>query len=103
NFARPNDYWFHTRTASGSHCVLRMSGGKSPTKEIIEKAAQIAAYFSKARNSDYVPVSYTQRKFVRKAKRGETGSAVLIREDVIFVEPKKPEAIEFEQNFKNET
>ncbi|MFN3782225.1 MAG: NFACT family protein, partial [Candidatus Kapaibacteriota bacterium] len=26
NFARPNDYWFHTRTASGSHCVLRMSG-----------------------------------------------------------------------------
>ncbi len=103
NFARPNDYWFHTRTTSGSHCVLRISGGKTPTKEIIEKAAQIAAYFSKARNSDYVPVSYTQRKFVRKAKKGEPGSAVLIKEEVIFVEPKKPEVIKLKQNLKNET
>lgn len=91
SFARPNDYWFHTRNTSGSHCVLRISSGKVPTKEAIKRAAQIAAYFSKARNSDYVPVSYTQRKFIRKPKRGETGSVVLLREEVIFVTPKNPE------------
>lgn len=92
-FARPNDYWFHARGVAGSHCVLKYSKGKVPPKDIIEKCAQIAAYFSKARNSDYVPVSYTQRKYIRKPKKTETGTVVLMKEDVIFVEPKPPEEL----------
>ncbi|MCX7908668.1 MAG: NFACT RNA binding domain-containing protein [Ignavibacteria bacterium] len=92
-FASPNDYWFHTRTVEGSHCVLKYSKGKEPPKHIIEKCAQIAAYFSKARNSDYVPVIYTQRKYIRKPKKAETGTVVVMREEVIFVEPKAPETL----------
>jgi predicted ribosome quality control (RQC) complex YloA/Tae2 family protein len=89
-FARPNDYWFHARGVGGSHCVLKYSKGKEPPQKIIERAAQVAAYFSKAKNSDYVPVSYTQRKYVKKPKRAEKGTVVLMREEVIFVKPEPP-------------
>ncbi|ROL56018.1 DUF814 domain-containing protein [Bacteroidetes/Chlorobi group bacterium Naka2016] len=92
-FAKPNDYWFHARDVGGSHCVLKYSKGKEPTKEIIKKAAEIAAYYSKARNSDYVPVSYTQRKYIRKPKKAEKGTVVMMREEVVFVTPKKPEGL----------
>ncbi len=90
-FAKPNDFWFHARNVGGSHCVLKYSKGKEPPMEIIEKSAQIAAYFSKARNSDFVPVSYTQRKNIRKPRRGEKGTVILMRESVVFVQPKKPD------------
>lgn len=90
-FANPNDFWFHAREVGGSHCVLKYSKGKEPPREIIEKAAEIAAYFSKARNSEFAPVSFTQRKYIRKPKRIEKGTVTLMREEVIFVKPKKPE------------
>jgi len=90
-FAKTNDYWFHSRGVGGSHCVLKLSKGKMPSKELIERAAQIAAYFSKARNSKFVPVSYTQRKYVRKPKGAPAGTVLLEREEVIFVTPKIPD------------
>ncbi len=92
-FARPNDYWFHARSVGGSHCVLKYSKGKIPPKEVIQKCAEIAAYFSKARNSNYVPVSLTQRKYIKKFKKNIIGAVVLMKEEVIFVEPKKPNKI----------
>lgn len=90
SFARPNDYWLHTRGVSGSHCVLRCPNKESPPKEIFQRAAQITAYYSKAKNSKYVPVAYTQRKYIKKPKGAEPGTVVLMREEVLFVEPKLP-------------
>ncbi|MCX7879039.1 MAG: NFACT RNA binding domain-containing protein [Ignavibacteria bacterium] len=86
-FANPNDFWFHAKNSAGSHCVLKYPKGKVPPKEIFEKAAKIAAYFSKAKNSKYVPVSVTQKKYIRKAKGTTPGTVLLMREEVIFVEP----------------
>jgi len=59
-------------------------------KEDIEKAAAVAAYFSKAKNQKNVPVSYTQRKYLKKSKKGKLGTVVLMRESVIFVDPGLP-------------
>ena len=85
---KPNDYWFHLRGGSGSHCILKFTGkGKIP-KEIIEKAASIAAYYSSQRNGGYVPVCYTQKKFIRKPKGANPGAVVLSKEEVILVNPK---------------
>ncbi len=89
-FAKPNDYWFHARSVGGSHCVLRVNRGQVPPKYIIEKAGQIAGYFSKARNSKYIPVAYTQRKYIHKPKRASAGTVTMNREEVIMVEPKIP-------------
>ncbi len=90
-FAKPNDFWFHARGVGGSHCVLKYLKGKNPSKELIEKCGQIAAYYSKARNSKFVPVSYTQKKYVRKTKGAAPGTVLLEREQVVFVTPKIPE------------
>jgi len=90
-FAKPHDYWFHARGVGGSHCILKLPKGKSPSKELLERAAQIAAYFSKAKNSKYVPVSYTQKKYIRKPKGAPSGTVLLEREEVIFVNPKIPQ------------
>lgn len=90
-YASPNDLWFHVRGASGSHTVLKVSNKKEVTgKEIINKAASIAAYYSKARNASSVPVAYCQKKYVKKKKGFKEGSVVMEREKVIFVKPGLP-------------
>lgn len=92
-FAKPNDYWFHLRGGSGSHCVLKYSGEGKPPKEIIEKCASLAAYYSSQRNAGYVPVIYTQRKYVRKPKGSNPGSVLVTKEEVVLVEPKNTDEI----------
>ncbi len=90
--ARPNDYFFHVRGVEGAHTILRpsMQKGQRPRRDDIETAASIAAYFSKARTQHRVPVSYTQRKYLKKAKRGKPGTVILMREEVVFVDPALP-------------
>ena len=68
-----------------------MPKGQKPQRQDIETAASIAAYFSKAKGQKNVPVSYTQRKYLKKDKKGRLGSVILMREDVIFVDPRLPE------------
>ncbi len=91
-FARPDDYFFHIRDYEGAHTILRpvMQKGQNIKKDDIEKAAAIAAYFSKARTQKNVPVSYTQRKYLKKSKKGKLGTVILMRESVIFVDPGLP-------------
>ncbi len=90
-FAKPNDLWFHARGVSGSHAVLRQNGKEKPTKNIIEKAAAIAAYYSSARNASYTPVAYTEKKYIRKPKGAHPGAVVMEREKVVMVSPRLPE------------
>jgi predicted ribosome quality control (RQC) complex YloA/Tae2 family protein len=80
-YSAQNDLWFHVRGASGSHTVLKKNNkNEIPDKKIIETAASIAAYYSKARNATSVPVAYCERKFVKKKKGFKEGSVVM--EDV---------------------
>lgn len=97
-FARPDDYFFHSRGIEGAHTILKpktesrklKNEKQKPRKEDIERAAAIAAYFSKARKQKKVAVSYTQRKYLKKNKKGKPGSVLLMREEVIFVDPELP-------------
>lgn len=53
------DIWLHTKNIPGSHTLIRTNGsGEAPDSTILE-AAQLAAYYSKAKNSAQVPVDYT--------------------------------------------
>lgn len=91
--ARPEDLWFHARGAAGSHVILRVpTRGARPSKQVIEQTASIAAYFSKARTSAMVPVVYTEKRYVRKPRKGTPGLAVCLREKVVMVKPEVPEA-----------
>jgi predicted ribosome quality control (RQC) complex YloA/Tae2 family protein len=90
-FAKPNDVWLHARGSSGSHTVIRMDKEEKPPKAVLQKAAEITAYYSGARNAKYVPVIWTFKKYVRKPKGANVGSVIVAKETVIMAEPKLPE------------
>lgn len=89
-FARKEDLWLHARGVPGSHTVLRVKGREEPPSTVIESAASIAAYHSKARGSALVPVIVVKKKYVRKPKGAQKGTVTVDRETVILVEPKIP-------------
>ena len=83
-----NDLWFHAQGYSGSHVVLRSEGRKeAPSKQTIEEAAALAAYWSKGKTAKKVSVAYTMVKHVTKPRGGTPGQALLRREKTIIVEP----------------
>jgi predicted ribosome quality control (RQC) complex YloA/Tae2 family protein len=88
-FAKPNDVWLHVRGASGSHCIVQggNADGKLP-KPILKTAAQVAAFYSGAKNAKFVPVCYTQKKYVHKPKGAAQGAVTIQKEEIIMVEPK---------------
>ena len=87
--AHPEDFWMHVGDYGGSHVVVR-----NPAKErvlpdnVLTKAAQLAAYFSQARNSSKVEVHYTQRRHVSKPRRAKPGLVKLSEFLSLRVEPK---------------
>ena len=84
-----DDLWLHAKDVSGSHVLIKHQAGKNFPKDVIERAAQLAAYFSKRKNESLCPVIVTPKKFVRKRKGDPAGTVVIEREEVILVEPKK--------------
>ena len=95
-FAKQNDFWFHARSVSGSHVVLRVENTKEAVpKNILKKTASLAAYHSKAKTAGIVPVSYTLKKYVSKRKGAPVGQVSLLKEDVLLVKPEIPTETEF--------
>jgi predicted ribosome quality control (RQC) complex YloA/Tae2 family protein len=87
--AAPEDFWFHVADYSGSHVVVRNPKKDRDLEEaVLVKAAQLAAYFSQARNSPKVEVHYTKRKHVTKPRRAKPGLVRLHEFKSIKVEPK---------------
>lgn len=83
------DLWLHAKDVPGSHVVIKHQSGKNFPKDVIERAAQLAAYNSKRKTESLCPVAYTQKKYVRKRKGDPAGAVVVEREQVILVEPLK--------------
>ncbi len=82
------DLWLHAKDVAGSHVLIKHQSGKNFPKDVIERAAQLAAYNSKRKTESLCPVIVTPKKFVRKRKGDPKGMVVVEREDVIMVEPK---------------
>ena len=87
--AKKNDLWLHAKDVSGSHVVLKQVPGKNYPEYIIEKAAQLAAFYSKRKTDTLCPVLYTPKKYVRKKKGTPAGAMFVEKEKVILVEPSK--------------
>jgi predicted ribosome quality control (RQC) complex YloA/Tae2 family protein len=86
--AAQNDLWFHAHGYAGSHVILRREGRKEePSVRTVEEAAAVAAYWSKGRSANKVPVVYTLAKYVSKPRGGAAGLAVMKREKTLMVRP----------------
>jgi len=83
------DLWLHAKDVAGSHVLIKYQSGKNFPKDVIERAAQLAAYNSKRKTETLCPVVVTPKKFVRKRKGDPAGAVVVEREEVILVEPMK--------------
>ncbi len=84
--AANNDYWFHTKNIPGSHTIL-VTGGKEPPERSMLEAAQLAAYFSRARESAQVPVDYTQVRNVSKPSGAKPGRVIYVGYNTVYVTP----------------
>ena len=91
HLARPNDIWMHAQQIAGSHVIVKSRGADgNPPPRVLEAAAGIAAFYSKAKHSNLVPVIYTMRKYVRKFRGAKPGQVICEREKTIFAEPRLP-------------
>lgn len=87
--ARGEDFWLHAGGYGGSHVVLRNPAKLAvPPHQSLLEAAQLAAYFSQARNASKVEVHYTQRKHVIKPRGAKAGLVTLRHFKSIRVTPK---------------
>ncbi len=83
---QPNDYWLHARGRTGGHVIVRMQGDDLPPATL-ERAAQLAAYYSSARNDGVVEVDLARRKHVRRVKDGPPGLVRYEAERTVRVAP----------------
>lgn len=88
--ASSTDYWFHTKDIPGSHVIL-FTNGEEPTEDELFETASIAAFHSKATNSDNVPVDYVKVRYVKKPNGAKPGMVIFTHNKTLYVEPKVPE------------
>jgi predicted ribosome quality control (RQC) complex YloA/Tae2 family protein len=82
---RPTDLWLHAAGHAGSHVLVRP--GSAP-RHVVERAARLAAYHSKARAArGKVAVHVCRIADVRKARGAPPGEVELRRFDVLKVYP----------------
>jgi predicted ribosome quality control (RQC) complex YloA/Tae2 family protein len=86
-YSYKEDLWLHAKDVAGSHVLIKYQSGKPFPKDVIERAASLAAWYSKRKNESLCPVAYTPKKFVRKRKGDPAGAVVVERESVIMVDP----------------
>lgn len=86
--AQNSDIWFHTKDIHGSHVVLKLDNSKADIPDsLLYKCAALAAYFSKARMSQNVPVDYTFIKYVKKPNGAKPGMVIYTNNKTLYVNP----------------
>ena len=83
------DLWFHTQEIPGSHVLLRLEPGAIAEEKDLQFTANLAAYHSRARQSEQVPVIYTEPRHVYKPKGAKPGTVIYKQERVIWGQPQK--------------
>jgi predicted ribosome quality control (RQC) complex YloA/Tae2 family protein len=90
-FRQANDYdlWFHTQEIPGSHVLLRLEPGAVADEADLQFVADMAAYYSRSRQSEQVPVVYTEPRHVYKPKGAKPGIAIYKQERIIWGQPQR--------------
>jgi predicted ribosome quality control (RQC) complex YloA/Tae2 family protein len=86
----PRDFWLHVAGPAGSHVVVRNRGAlEEPPRPVIERAAELAAFYSKARaGRGKVEVHVCRVADVSKPRGFPPGQVLLRRWRVVRVYPR---------------
>lgn len=90
--ARNDDWWFHVKGLPGSHVVLFVRDGVEPSRDVVKRAASIAAWHSKLREGGQVAVSATRARHVSKPRGAKAGLVSIRKEVTLKVRPGVPDA-----------
>ncbi|GAH28120.1 unnamed protein product, partial [marine sediment metagenome] len=84
--ASGNDTWLHAKNIQGSHIIIKNKGSKQslPLGTLIQ-AANLAAYFSKAKKDNKVLVDYTFKKYLKKPKNAKPGMVIYSQEKSLWI------------------
>ncbi|MGG1678775.1 NFACT family protein [Neobacillus sp. NRS-1170] len=93
--AARDEIWLHTKDIPGSHVVIR---SKEPSEETVLEAANLAAYYSKARNSSSVPVDFTKVRHVKKPSGSKPGFVIYDNQQTVYVTPDEELVLNLKKN-----
>ena len=86
-----HDVWLHVGGETpGSHVVVKNPGGGEVPRDVVERAAALAAWYSKARGAPFVKVDWCRRSDVYKPRGAPAGMVELKSFKVIKVKPAHP-------------
>ena len=100
--SRSTDIWFHTKGIHGSHAIVKTSDAMEVPDETYMQAARLAAYYSKGRGSENVPVDYTEVKNVKKPSGAKPGMVIYVNYNTLYVNPSEEEKDKLAANMTNQ-
>ena len=91
--AESQDLWLHVAGSPGSHVIVRNPDGlEELPRDVVRRAAELAAFYSKARGSrQKVPVHSCFVRDVSKGSRTPAGEVQIRGGKTVFVYPKDEE------------
>ncbi len=89
HLVRGDDLWLHVRDFPGGYVFIKARKGKTVPLDILLDAANLAVYYSKARNAGKTDLYYTHVKYLRRAKNGPKGLVLPTQEKNLCIEPDK--------------
>ena len=88
--ASPLDFWLHVAGVPGSHVIIRNPDRLSDIpRSVLERAAELAAFFSKARDGGKVEVHWCRVADVSKPRGFPAGKVMLKTFKAVRVYPKE--------------
>ena len=91
--AKAQDLWLHARGVAGAHVIIR-DDGRRINAALIEKAAAVAAHYSRNRGDSPVRVDYTRVKYVKAIKGAGPGMVTYRNEKTLRVIPRDESILE---------
>ncbi|MGT2949209.1 Rqc2 family fibronectin-binding protein [Streptococcus devriesei] len=85
--AKKGELWFHAKDIPGSHVLIK--DNLNPSDEIKTDAAELAAYFSKARLSNLVQVDMIEAKKLNKPSGAKPGFVTYTGQKTLRVTPRE--------------
>ena len=93
NVAAPGDSWLHVAGGiAGSHVVVRNPSGGPVPASVMQRAAELAAWYSKSRGAPRVKVHCCLAKDVSKPRGAPAGLVHIKRYKVLTVTPRAAES-----------
>ncbi len=84
---RSTDLWFHTKGIHGSHAIVKTTDAETVPDNTYIEAATLAAYYSRGRQGENIPVDYTELKNVKKPGGAKPGMVIYVNYNTIYATP----------------